>query len=132
MNDFLKKEVKEKFEKHLDNSYILMSVGDLRELIPELNELIRTEKPKQLNPGPEPPKLVSSPKVIEEKIYGDDEILTIPELERRLIHLALLKTGGIVDKAAQELGISERNLYRKFITYGIDHESYRKKSKNSK
>ena len=90
--------------------------------------MVKNEKPKQPNPGPEQQKLVSQNKVVEKrtKIYEDDEILTISELERRLIHRALLKTEGNVEKAAKELEISERNLYRKFITYGIKHENYKK------
>ena len=120
MDDLLKKEVKEKLIRHLDNSYIIISIGDLRELIPELFELV---KPKELNPGRPAPKLISPKK---NKIVEDNEIVPLVELERRLIYAALEKTKGDVELAASEMGISERNLYRKLQTYGINHNDYNK------
>ena len=116
MDDLLRKEVREKLIRHLDNSYIVISIGDLREIIPELSELI---KPKGLNPG-QTPKLIPPKK----KIVEDNEVISLPELERRLIRAALEKTMGNVELAAFEMGISERNLYRKLQTYGIDHNDY--------
>lgn len=120
MDDSLRKEVREKLIRHLDNSYIIISIGDLREFIPELNELIN---PKELNPGPTP-KLIPPKK---KKIVGDNEIIPLVELERRLIRAALEKTKGDVELAASEMGISERNLYRKLQTYGINHNDYNDK-----
>jgi len=119
MDNLLRKEVREKLIRHLDNSYIIISIGDLRELIPELNDLI---KPKELNPGLTP-KLISPKK---KKIVEDNEIITLCELERRLIHAALEKTKGNVESAALEIGISDRNLYRKLQIYGINHNDYNK------
>ena len=120
MDDLLRKEVKEKLIRHLDNSYIIISIGDLREFIPELNELI---KPKELDP-------VLTPKLIppkKKKIVEDNEIIPLVDLERRLIRAALEKTKGNVELAAFEMGISERNLYRKLQIYGINHNDYNDK-----
>lgn len=122
MNDLLIKEIKEKLIRHLDNSYIIISIGDLRELIPELSNFI---KPKELNSGQEPQKLISQEK-LKNKIVKDDEIIPLVELERRLIYAALEKTNGNIEFTALELGISERNLYRKLQTYGINHNDYNK------
>ena len=121
MNDLLIKEIKEKLIRHLDNSYIIISIGDLRELIPELSNFI---KPKELNSGQEPQKLI--PQKPKDKIVKDDEIIPLVELERRLIYAALEKTNGNIESTALELGISERNLYRKLQTYGINHNDYNK------
>ena len=123
INESLRKEVEEKLKRRLDNSYVIISIGDLRELIPDLYKLTqKQEEPKKLLKQPSDP---TTPKY--KKIVEDDEIITIAELERRLIRAALEKTNGCVEKAALELGISERNLYRKFIEFGIDHNKYKKK-----
>lgn len=121
IDEALKKEVIEKFIKHLDNSYILISIENLREIIPELYKLVCLEPKKE--------KLLQQPplKPPYKKIVEDDEIITIVELEKRLIHAALEKTNGNVEKTAIELGISERNLYRKLNDYGVDHNKYKKK-----
>ena len=51
---------------------------------------------------------------------GDNEILSLEAKEEELIRKALLKNNGRRKKAAQELGISERTLYRKIKQYEID------------
>lgn len=124
IDELLRKEVKEKLIRHLDNSYVILSIGDLRELIPELTEIIneKSELPK-LNPGPKPPKLIKSTAV---PIVKKDEIITLSELEERLIKAALEKTNGSVEETSKETGISERNLYRKFKEYNIDYTKYKK------
>lgn len=130
MNELVKKEVIEKLRRHLDNSYVIINIGDLRDLIPELYELIGH---KELSQGPLAPKLITQDKK-EIKIVGDNEIITLLELEQRLIHEALKRTKGDVKKAALEVGISERDFYRKLKEYKINHNVYSNKqqSKNSK
>ncbi len=51
----------------------------------------------------------------------DDEILSLEEMERRLIERALKKYGGRRKKVADALGISERTLYRKIKAYNLEH-----------
>ena len=48
-----------------------------------------------------------------------EESLSIEEKEKSLIRKALEKHKGKRKKAARELGISERTLYRKINEYGI-------------
>ncbi|HNO71315.1 MAG TPA: helix-turn-helix domain-containing protein, partial [Bacteroidia bacterium] len=47
------------------------------------------------------------------------ETLSLEEKEVEMIKKALEKYKGRRNKAAKELGISERTLYRKIIRYGI-------------
>lgn len=56
----------------------------------------------------------------EEDLVRMDENLSIEAKEEELIKKALLKNSGRRKKAAQDLGISERTLYRKIKQYGID------------
>ncbi|MFY0643740.1 MAG: sigma-54-dependent Fis family transcriptional regulator [Bacteroidia bacterium] len=60
--------------------------------------------------------------VIEEKdTVSFDEDLSIEAKEEELIKKALLKNNGRRKKAAIDLGISERTLYRKIKQYGIEN-----------
>ena len=59
--------------------------------------------------------------VIEERdTVSELEDLSLEAKEEELIRKALLKNNGRRKKAAKELGISERTLYRKIKQYGID------------
>ena len=51
-----------------------------------------------------------------------EESLSIDEQEKRLIIKALEKNRGRRKKAAEELHISERTLYRKIKEYGLDEQ----------
>lgn len=48
------------------------------------------------------------------------ESLNIEEVNRQMIEKALERNGGNRKKAAQELGISDRTLYRRIKQYGLD------------
>ena len=50
----------------------------------------------------------------------DDDTLNIGDMEKRNILLALQRNHYKRKLAAEELGISERTLYRKIKAYGID------------
>jgi DNA-binding NtrC family response regulator len=52
---------------------------------------------------------------------SENEVLSLEAKEEELIRKALLKNSGRRKKAAQELGISERTLYRKIKQYEIDN-----------
>lgn len=56
----------------------------------------------------------------EENSVSLGENLSLEAKEEELIRKALLKNNGKRKKAAEELGISERTLYRKIKQYGID------------
>ncbi len=50
----------------------------------------------------------------------EEEDLNIAHMERRMIEKALRKHGNRRKNAAQELGVSERTLYRKMKDYGLE------------
>jgi DNA-binding NtrC family response regulator len=50
----------------------------------------------------------------------EPENLNLAEMEKKLIVLALERNKGKRKYAAQELGISERTLYRKIIDYDLE------------
>ena len=55
-----------------------------------------------------------------ENVVSENENLSIEDKEIELIKKALLKNSGRRKKAADDLGISERTLYRKINQYEID------------
>jgi transcriptional regulator with PAS, ATPase and Fis domain len=60
--------------------------------------------------------------VIEDRdTVGENEVLSLEAKEEELIRKALLRNNGRRKKAALELGISERTLYRKIKQYEIDN-----------
>ena len=48
------------------------------------------------------------------------ESLNLDDISRQILIKALDKNGGNRKKAAQELGISDRTLYRRIKQYGLD------------
>jgi DNA-binding NtrC family response regulator len=58
-----------------------------------------------------------------EEIKNESESLNLNDLGRQMVKKALEKNGGNRKKAAQELGISDRTLYRRIKRYGLDKES---------
>ena len=76
-------------------------------------------------PSPEdvaPVRVVESEPVdvTQEELAEDDESLA--SQERRAIIAALKKHEGSRRRSAEELGISERTLYRKIKNYGLDNK----------
>lgn len=53
---------------------------------------------------------------------SEPESLNLENLSRHMLEKALEKNGGNRKKAAQELGISDRTLYRKIKQYGLDKQ----------
>jgi transcriptional regulator with PAS, ATPase and Fis domain len=59
--------------------------------------------------------------ILEEVVHDErDNPLSLEENEKELIHRALKKFNHNRKKAAQELGISERTLYRKIKQYDLN------------
>ena len=50
----------------------------------------------------------------------NDEILNESDVKRQMTIKALERNGGNREKAADELGISTRTLYRRIKDYGLD------------
>lgn len=55
-----------------------------------------------------------------EEIKAEPESLNLNDLGRQMVEKALERNGGNRKKAAQELGISDRTLYRRIKQYGLD------------
>ncbi len=65
------------------------------------------------------PKTVAEDAVAEE--YVEPESLNLNAIGRQMLEKALERNGGNRKKAAQELGISDRTLYRRIKQYGLDN-----------
>ncbi len=57
---------------------------------------------------------------VEAEEYVEPESLNLTELGKQMLSKALERNGGNRKKAAQELGISDRTLYRRIKQYGLD------------
>ena len=57
-----------------------------------------------------------------EEIKGEPESLNLSDLGRQMVEKALERNGGNRKKAAQELGISDRTLYRRIKQYGLEKD----------
>ena len=55
-----------------------------------------------------------------EEIKSEQECLNLSDLGRQMVEKALERNNGNRKKAAQELGISDRTLYRRIKQYGLD------------
>ena len=73
--------------------------------------------PVQIDSRPIPATAID---VAEDIEMGDDEDLNLEKNERRLIEKALRRSRNRRKVAADDLGISERTLYRKIRDYGIE------------
>lgn len=73
-------------------------------------------------PAPIPPTPRTSPTVqdaVAEEI-SEPESLNLEDIGRQMVEKALNRNGGNRKKAAQELGISDRTLYRRIKQYGLE------------
>lgn len=95
-------------ESHSNNSQII------EKLIQEESSLINAETPKpHFNVGQQEDIIQDTEEIIEES-------LSLEEKEKEFIRKALNKHNGKRKYAAEELGISERTLYRKIKEYDIN------------
>lgn len=95
------------------------------EHLPDNGHVAPTLKPISEQPVIMPPTLGSQPMVLPDKKGYDEsetieESLSIADKERELIIKAMRKHRNKRKDAAQDLGISERTLYRKIKEYSID------------
>ena len=51
---------------------------------------------------------------------GEGESLNLSDIGRQAVEMALERNNGNRKKAAQELGISDRTLYRRIKQYGLE------------
>ena len=105
-------------------------ISALRKQLDDANELnsnilARTTPTQQIpavfgdgnNPGITPPTGIQD--AVAEEIK-EPETLNLENLGRQMIGKALERNGGNRKKAAQELGISDRTLYRRIKQYGLE------------
>ncbi len=84
--------------------------------LPERFQLPAASETSETGHNLQPPTVV---------ISGDDDLdrlRTMDDWEREAIRRTLERNGGHRGKAAQELGISERSIYRKIRDYGLEEE----------
>ena len=86
-------------------------------VMPSQASSVMPSQASSVMPSPHPAVMPESAPYAEEYV---EESLSIDEQEKRLIIKALEKNHGRRKKAAEELHISERTLYRKIKEYGLD------------
>lgn len=89
------------------------------------NKFIETNNPQlpTHTKGSHSMSAIASSSAIEaeaEEIKAEPESLNLNDLGRQMVEKALERNGGNRKKAAQELGISDRTLYRRIKQYGLD------------
>ncbi len=116
MND-LKKLVLEMIKKGAATEEVIQSNAQIIKKLYTGNEIFApvhpTSKTIEINPN-EHPQIEDTEEIVEES-------LSISDKEIELIRKALEKHNGKRKNAAQELGISERTLYRKIKEYDVDN-----------
>ena len=80
-----------------------------------------TTMPAIANPHrPQPIPTPSTEDAVAEEIKAEPESLNLNDLGRQMVEKALERNNNNRKKAAQELGISDRTLYRRIKQYGLD------------
>lgn len=113
-------------------TWLASAVLELRKEVNELKDMLHLHKestPSRLLPEENIPQTVSHSEHVAPEAFDDIEtaeeivdsdILNLEEMEKRNIIRALERNNHRRGRAAEELGISERTLYRKIKEYGID------------
>lgn len=106
-----------------EREMIYAALLDLKHEMTQLKEILmqRLFPPRQLPSADRFPIYASPSAVNDDEIIVPDENKpeTMQEMERNLIYEALKRNGGNKRKAARQLQISERTLYRKIKEYDI-------------
>ncbi|MCK5738073.1 hypothetical protein KAH55_02785, partial [bacterium] len=106
-----------------EREMIYAALLDLKHEMTQLKEILM----QRLFPPPQLPSADRYPIYVSPSSVNGDEIIvpddnkpeTMQEMERNLIYEALKRNGGNKRKAARQLQISERTLYRKIKEYDI-------------
>jgi len=96
----------------------------IKKMISETSESTKPAEPEivisRVEPKEDDLQVIQDHFVEPEESVNIEENLSLEAKEQELIKKALLKNNGRRNKAAQELGISERTLYRKIKQYNLD------------
>ncbi len=96
---------------------------ELRNEVVELKQVVLKTVSTLANLSQQVPSLPASPETNPEQIFKNEvQNLSLTELEKKAILIALEKNRGNRRAAAKLLGISERTLYRKLIDYSLEEE----------
>lgn len=126
------------------------NVSDLRREMDTLRKQL--DEARQLNgasgfPNPQPitslapmgyPSADNKPTHLQRPVAEDavaeeirePESLNLSDLGRQMVEKALVRNGGNRKKAAQELGISDRTLYRRIKQYGLGNDNENEEDEN--
>ncbi len=110
------------------------NVNDLRREVNDLHKRLDANQIGQIErhgdgvPAVMPPLQPENPAMpiqaefeVAEEVH-EQESLNLEDIGRQMVEKALLRNGGNRKKAAQELGISDRTLYRKIRQYGLERQ----------
>jgi DNA-binding NtrC family response regulator len=117
-----------------NNNLSVPDPKDIRQLIPVVNDISRFENGIDVRPymDASQPEIISTYQSSRPIILDRDQVdtyqkseivednLSLEDMEKTMIKKALKKYAGKRKEAADELGISERTLYRKIKQYDID------------
>ncbi|MDD7257548.1 MAG: sigma-54 dependent transcriptional regulator [Prevotellaceae bacterium] len=84
---------------------------------------VDTRIPAIISSVPPNSRLPQSPnteEAVAEEIKNEPETLNLEDIGRQMVEKALARNGGNRKKAAAELGISDRTLYRRIRQYGLE------------
>ena len=95
----------------------IRDISDLRDIsdVPSVRDISDIQDLAHAKPDPQ----VIEAEEIKEPEEEEDASLTLNDLSRQMIERALERNNGNRKKAAEELGISDRTLYRKIKKYGL-------------
>jgi DNA-binding NtrC family response regulator len=93
--------------------------GNVRELENCMERVVALARLNHVSTEDLPERMVSrrATPVTTNVVQGDDEILTLEEVDRRYIERALVLLGGNKSRAADLLGLDRRTLYRRLEKY---------------
>lgn len=103
-----------------DNEELLSKVLDIHEEDMRRSPQPQTSNPVIVRPNSIPDEHDIHEVYVEAQEAHEEENLSLEDKEREMIRKALLKHRGRRKKAATELGISERTLYRKIKQYELE------------
>ncbi len=92
--------------------------GNVRELLHAMERAVVVSEGERIEPE-DLPRAIGTITDLSSSPKGQDSLPSLEEVEREHIERVLTSVGGHRSRAAQILGISERNLYRKLKAFGI-------------